>query len=119
MLSRTCWRCGGWRRQVPPVPFRGRRVRFIFQTTPLALCAAIAHGEISGCYLGNVESAGLLARRNGHSPSQCEYYFFAAGGLGEAAGVAAATRTVVPVVRESEGLTITLSDSETPLRISD
>src|SRR5207302_7556146 len=48
----------------------------------------------------------------------CEYYFFAAGGLGEATG-AGATRTVVPVVRESDGLTITLSDSETPLRISD
>jgi hypothetical protein len=40
-------------------------------------------------------------------------HFFAAG-LG-----VAATRTIVPVVRESEGLTITLSDSETPLRISD
>ena len=31
----------------------------------------------------------------------------------------AATWTVVPVVRESDGLTITLSDSVTPLRISD
>jgi hypothetical protein len=29
-----------------------------------------------------------------------------------------ATRTIVPVVRESDGLTITLSDSVTPLRIS-
>jgi hypothetical protein len=67
-----------------------------------------------------------------------EYYFFAREGLGvvEEAGVAeeagvteeggaaeeagvAATWTVVPVVRESEGLTITLSDSVTPLRISD
>jgi hypothetical protein len=28
-------------------------------------------------------------------------------------------RTVVPLVRESEGLTITLSDSVTPVRISD
>src|SRR5437667_5551227 len=40
------------------------------------------------------------------------------GGVAEEAGVAA-TRTFVPVVRESEGLTITLSDSVTPLRISD
>src|SRR6266404_2062923 len=39
-------------------------------------------------------------------------------GVAEGAGVAA-TRTVVPVVRESDGLTITLSDSVTPLRISD
>ena len=30
-----------------------------------------------------------------------------------------ATWTIVPVVTESDGLTITLSDSETPLRISD
>ena len=51
-------------------------------------------------------------------PSHCEYYFFAAVALGEAVGVAA-SRTVVPVVRESDGLTITLSDSVTPLRISD
>ena len=48
----------------------------------------------------------------------CEYHFFGAPGLGEAAGVRAARRTVVPVVRESEGLTMTLSDSVTPLRIS-
>jgi hypothetical protein len=48
-----------------------------------------------------------------------EYYFFGASGLGEAVGLVVARRTVVPVVRESEGLTITLSDSETPLRISD
>ena len=75
-------------------------------------------GEISGCYLGNLESAGLRARRNGRSPSQCEYYFFVTVALGEGAGVAA-TRTTVPVVSESDGLTITLSDSETPLRISD
>ena len=34
-------------------------------------------------------------------------------------GGAVATWTVVPVVRESDGLTITLSDSVTPLRISD
>ena len=87
---------------MPPVPFRGRRVRFIFQTTPLALRAAIAHGEISGCYLGNVESAGLLARRNGRSPSRCEYYLFAIAELGEAGGTAA-TRTAVPVMRESDG----------------
>ena len=45
-------------------------------------------------------------------------------GAAEAAGVAegaelAAMRPVVPVVRESDGLTITLSDSVTPLRISD
>jgi hypothetical protein len=31
----------------------------------------------------------------------------------------AAMRTLVPVVSESDGLTITLSDSVTPLRISD
>src|SRR6266403_4222781 len=48
-----------------------------------------------------------------------EYHFFGTPGLGEAVGVVVARRTVVPVVRESEGLTITLSDSETPLRISD
>ncbi len=45
-------------------------------------------------------------------------------GVGEEAGGAAdaglaETRTVVPVVRESDGLMMTLSDSETPLRISD
>src|SRR5438132_4624930 len=40
------------------------------------------------------------------------------GGVAEGAGVEA-TWTVVPVVRESDGLTITLSDSVTPLRISD
>src|SRR5438876_2609605 len=39
-------------------------------------------------------------------------------GDAEGAGVVA-TRTIVPVVRESDGLTITLSDSVTPLRISD
>ena len=42
--------------------------------------------------------------------------------LGGAEGVeawVAATRTVVPLVRESDGFTITLSDSLTPLRISD
>ena len=49
----------------------------------------------------------------------CEYHFLGASGPGEAVGLVAASRTVVPVVRESEGLTITLSDSETPLRISD
>src|SRR5438309_4445045 len=38
--------------------------------------------------------------------------------VAEGAGVEA-TWTVVPVVRESDGLTITLSDSVTPLRISD
>jgi hypothetical protein len=84
------------------------------------LCCALRSrmGEISGCYLGNLESAGLRARRNGRSPSQCEYYFFVTVALGEGAGVAA-TRTTVPVVSESDGLTITLSDSVTPLRISD
>src|SRR5437588_7360825 len=53
------------------------------------------------------------------------FHFFAAGagvpeedGVTEGAG-AAARWTVVPVVRESDGLTITLSDSVTPLRISD
>src|SRR5229473_2919782 len=39
-------------------------------------------------------------------------------GVAEEAGVAA-MRTVIPVVRESEGFTITLSDSFTPPRISD
>ena len=43
----------------------------------------------------------------------CEYHFLAALGLSEAAG-AAATRTMVPVVRESDGFTITLSDGVTP-----
>src|SRR5438045_8437008 len=47
-----------------------------------------------------------------------EYYFFAAAGVDEVAG-GGAIRTVVPVVRESDGLTITVSDSVTPLRISD
>src|SRR5207248_7440956 len=53
------------------------------------------------------------------------FHFFAAGaGVPEEDGVTervggAATWTVVPVVRESDGLTITLSDSVTPLRISD
>jgi hypothetical protein len=45
-------------------------------------------------------------------------------GVGEEAGVAEGagvdeTRTIVPEVRESDGLTITLSDSVTPFRISD
>ena len=45
---------------------------------------------------------------------------FAGDGAGLWEGAADdATRTVVPVVRESDGLTITLSDSVTPLRISD
>src|SRR6266404_60745 len=39
-------------------------------------------------------------------------------GVAEGAGVTA-IRTVAPVERESDGLTITLSDSLTPLRISD
>src|SRR4029077_5612053 len=43
----------------------------------------------------------------------CEYHFLATLGLGEAAG-AAATWTMVPVVRESDGFTITLSDGVTP-----
>src|SRR4029077_17863776 len=47
----------------------------------------------------------------------CESHFLAALGLGEAAG-AAATRTMVPVVRESDGFTITLSDGVTPWTIS-
>jgi hypothetical protein len=46
--------------------------------------------------------------------------YFATDGAGLWPGAGdAAMRTVVPVVRESEGLTITLSDSEMPLRISD
>ena len=40
-------------------------------------------------------------------------WFFAIAGLGEAAGTAATWRAV-PVVRESDGLTITLSDGVTP-----
>jgi hypothetical protein len=47
-----------------------------------------------------------------------ELYFFPTAGPGAGDGVAA-TRTTVPVVRESDGLTITLSDSVTPPRISD
>jgi hypothetical protein len=43
---------------------------------------------------------------------------FAAAGLGEGVGVAAIS-TIVPLVRKFEGLTITLSDSVTPVRISD
>src|SRR5436305_52446 len=42
-----------------------------------------------------------------------------AGPAGVAEEAVTATRTVVPLVRESEGLTITLSDSVTPPRISD
>jgi hypothetical protein len=38
-----------------------------------------------------------------------EYYFFAIAGFDEAAG-GAATRTAVPVMRESDALTMTLSD---------
>ena len=49
----------------------------------------------------------------------CEYYFFGVSGPDEAAAVVVARRTVVPVVRESERLTITLSDSVTPPSISD
>jgi hypothetical protein len=59
----------------------------------------------------------LRHRPPGYGLRKTRHYFFPTPGLGEA-GVAA-TWTVVPVVRESEGLTITLSDSETPLRISD
>lgn len=39
-------------------------------------------------------------------------------GIADVAG-AAAMRTLIPVVSESDGLTITLSDWATPLRISD
>src|SRR5689334_12272408 len=49
----------------------------------------------------------------------CKHYFLGSPRLGEAAGFFAATRRVVPVVRQSEGLTITLSDSVTPLSTSD
>jgi hypothetical protein len=48
------------------------------------------------------------ARRT--QPRRCEYYFFANEGIG-----GAATRTIVLVVKESEGLTITLSDCAAPL----
>src|SRR5437773_904883 len=58
-------------------------------------------------------------RRPPVTNQRCEYHFFGTPELGEAVGVVAARRTDVPVVRESEGLTITLSDSVTPLRISE
>ena len=46
--------------------------------------------------------------------------YFGADGAGLWPGAGdAAMRTVVPILRESERLTITLSDSVTPLRISD
>src|SRR5438552_8865687 len=61
----------------------------------------------------------LRHRPPGERPNKAARYFFGASRLGEAVGVVAARRTDVPVVRESEGLTITLSDSVTPLRISD
>ena len=52
-------------------------------------------------------------RRSSATNRGCEYHFLAILGLGEAAG-AAATRTMVPVVRESDGFTITLSEGVTP-----
>ena len=56
-------------------------------------------------------------RRSSATNRGCEYHFLATSGLGETAG-AAATRTMVPVVRESAGFTITLSDGVTPWTIS-
>ena len=52
-------------------------------------------------------------RRSSATNRGCEYHFLAILGLGEAAG-AGATRTMVPVVSESDGFTITLSDGVTP-----
>jgi len=44
---------------------------------------------------------------------ECEYHFLATAGLGEVAGTVA-TRTAFPLMRESDGLTMTLSDGVTP-----
>ena len=62
-----------------------------------------------------------LRARNGPKIADC-YFLTAFDGDGAGLWPGAAddaTWTIVPVVRESDGLTITLSDSETPLRISD
>jgi hypothetical protein len=62
-------------------------------------------------------AGGIVLARSTHLVSKSGGSL-AAAGLGEGAGVAA-MGTVVPLVREFEGLTITLSDSVTPVRISD
>ena len=62
-------------------------------------------------------AGGIVFARSTHLVSKSGGSF-AAARLGEGAGVAA-MGTLVPLVREFEGLTITLSDSVTPVRISD
>src|SRR5207253_1918805 len=72
-----------------------------------------ATGAAEGAAVAEASGAAAEAAVRADASSAAE-----PGGVAEGAGVEA-TWTVVPVVRESDGLTITLSDSVTPLRISD
>ena len=101
-------------------------VRFCGATYELTLAPSFrigGHPTLSAAFLGISPSAAAAGTRQvfevfGRAPADvmnqgCEYYFFAIAGLGEATG-AAATRTAVPVMSESDGLTTTLSDGVTP-----
>src|SRR6266478_8836992 len=78
-----------------------------------------AAGAAEGAAVAEASGAAAEAAVRADASGAAEASGFAEpGGVAEGAGVEA-TWTVVPVVRESDGLTITLSDSVTPLRISD
>src|SRR5438132_14125006 len=81
--------------------------------------ASVSSNEIASARIScSDRSLKFFAKRRPPVTDQgCEYYFFVTIALGEAVG-AAATRTMVPVVRESDGFTITLSDGVTPWTIS-
>jgi hypothetical protein len=100
MLSRTCWR----------FPFRRRLVRLISQT--YTACAARCDRALVRFLAATSEIwKGLGFWRQGTDAAQVTANIISSQSqaLGEAAG-AAATRTAVPVMRESDGLTMTLSD---------
>src|SRR6266404_3494731 len=88
-----------------------QRLRYYFLA---AEGAGVAEGAEVAEASGAAEAAGVMEAAGAAEASG----FAVPGGVAEGAAVEA-TWTVVPVVRESEGFTITLSDSATPPRISD
>ena len=100
-----------------PLLNRGVRISLIYFFAPSGVedRAGVAEGA------GDAEASGAAAEAAGDAEA---FGATDAADVAESAGVAdaagaAAMRTLVPVVSESDGLTISLSDSVTPLRISD
>src|SRR4029077_9935397 len=86
----------------------------------IILCLPLWHMLL--CIQGEAnDDDGLTIGSSSFMPEDPLFFgYFGPDGAGLWPGAGdAAMRTVVPVVRESDGLTITLSDSVTPLRISD